>query len=309
MSGPIFLAGPSRSGKTLLRWILSSHPRIAVSRRTEVWPRFAGRFGDLGDRANLDRCLAEMWRRPQVAALGVDSDELREAFAADEPTYGRLFALLHERYAARLGKGRWGDQSPGIERVADEVLAAYPDARFLHLVRDPRDVYAAELERRSAGPGTVGAVTAAWLRSVRLGERNARRHPGSYRLVRYESLVGDPETIVREICAFLAEVFDPAMTRLDDVERYRDASAGVAISSAFVRSYRRTLRPWDVAAIQRASAAEMKRLGYDLDPVDLSPTGHVRCAAAWPLGLTRHGVHRSAVALGQIVRRDARRRR
>src|SRR4029079_17614339 len=99
--------------------------------------------------------------------------------------YGRLFALLHERYAARLGKARWGDQSPGIEPLADDVLTAYPDARFLHLVRAPRDVYAAELERGRGGPGSVGAETAAWLRSIRLGERNVRRHASAYRLVRY----------------------------------------------------------------------------------------------------------------------------
>jgi sulfotransferase family protein len=300
MSGPIFLAGPSRSGKTLMRWILSTHPRIAVSRRTELWPRFAERFGDLARPENLDRCLAAMARRSQIAALGVDLDELREVFVAGDTTYPRLFALLHERYAARLGKTRWGDQSPGNERFADEVMAAYPDARFLHLVRDPRDVVAAERERRPGRPGVTGAATTAWLRSIRLAERNAERHAGAYLLVRYEALVADPAGVMREACTFLDEAFDPTMTELDGVERYRDIEGG-AISTAFVFAYRRTLEPWDVAAIQRAAACEMMRLGYRPDAVDLSTIGRIRCAAAWPLGLTRTGLRRSASALGRAT--------
>ena len=77
---PSSSAGSSRSGKTLMRWILSSHPRIAVSRRTEMWPRFHGRFGDLANTKNLERCLDAMLERKQIAALAPDVDRLRRDF-------------------------------------------------------------------------------------------------------------------------------------------------------------------------------------------------------------------------------------
>jgi hypothetical protein len=69
-AGPIFIGGTSRSGKTLMRWMLSSHPRIVVTRRTEMWTRFYGRFGDLTEPANLERCLRAMLERRQIADLG-----------------------------------------------------------------------------------------------------------------------------------------------------------------------------------------------------------------------------------------------
>ncbi len=301
MNGPIFVAGPARSGKTLVRWMLSSHSRIVVTRRTEMWPRFFGRFGDLARPENLDRCLAAMLDRAQIAELSPDVDAVRRAFALGEPTYARLFALVHERYAERCGKPRWGDQSPSIERFADQVLASYEDARFVHLIRDPRDCYAAARERGIHGPGAVGPFTAAWLRSASLAEGNAARYPDAYRAIRYEDLVEDPEETTRELCAFLGEAFDPGMLRMDGVERYRAERAasgnGSPISAAFVGRYRTAVARPDLAFIQAAAEAEMHRAGYALDPVRLTPGERARRAAVWPLGLARTGARRTADAL------------
>jgi len=60
--GPIFIAGADRSGTTLLYALLASHPSISMVRRTNMWRYFDRRYGDLGDPANLDRCLNDMLR-------------------------------------------------------------------------------------------------------------------------------------------------------------------------------------------------------------------------------------------------------
>ena len=76
----------------------------------------------------------------------------------------------------RLGKLRWGDKSLGAERYADTILAAYPQAKMIHIIRDPRDRYASQFNHRGVGKGQLGAGTALWLWSVRLAERNQRQH-------------------------------------------------------------------------------------------------------------------------------------
>jgi Sulfotransferase family len=290
---PIFLGGTGRSGKTLVRWMLSSHPRIVVSRRTEMWPRFAGRFGDLGRPENLQRCLDAMLARKQIAELQPDVERLRTDLAQGTPTYARLFALIHEQYAERSGKQRWGDQSAGVESFAEEIFTAYPGARMIHMVRDPRDAYVALLDKGLRRTGAVGRATASWMSSVGLAERNAARHPESYRIVRYEDLVAAPLDAMRAVCGFLGETFDPAIVRMEGAHRYdalRAASPdGIPVSTAYVGGYRGTIAPADLAFIQRAAATPMASLGYAADPVRLSTFDRLRGAVTWPVSRARMG--------------------
>jgi hypothetical protein len=290
--GPIFIGGAARSGKTLLRWLLSSHPRIAVSRRTEMWPRFFGRYGDLGRSENLERCLRAMLARKQVAALELDLERLRNDFRGGASTYARLFALMHEQYAERAGKPRWGDQTGLIERFADELMTAYQGARLIHMVRDPRDRYAAVRDRATRRPGALGRAMSEWLSSVGLAGSNAERHAGSCAIVRYEDLVTRPEETIRELCAFLGETFEPEMLRMEGVRRYdpERARTGSPISTAHVGAYRGEIDRSDIAFIQAVAGRAMRAVGYPLDPIRLSPGERFRCATlGWPANLTRLG--------------------
>jgi hypothetical protein len=289
MTGPIYVGGASRSGKTLMRWLLSSHPRLAVSRRAEMWPRFYARYGSLARPDNLERCLQAMLARPQIAALITDPERIRNDIVRGSPTYGRLFALVQEQYAARCGKPRWGDQSGLIERFADQVMTAYPDARILHLIRDPRDRHEAAAARRGPlRPGTGGRSAASWLRSARLARRNDARWPGNYRVVRYETLVSRPEETMREVCSFLGEDYDPAMLRVEAARRYdhdRARGGGSPISTSYMGRYRGRVSAADLAFIQRVAGRLMDDFGYALEPMPLSMTERARLAVRWPVNL------------------------
>jgi hypothetical protein len=289
--GPIYLGGASRSGKTLVRWILSSHSRIVVTRRTEMWTRFAGMFGDLADPENLQRCLGAMLRRKHIAELEPDLPRLRRDFLAGPATYGRLFALLHEQHAERSGKPRWGDQSAEVGRSAAHILADDPRARFLHLVRDPRDRFAAILERGPHRPGVVGQATATWLASASVALRNRRRYAGRYEVLRYEDLVSRPEGTMREVCAFLGEAFEPAMLRMDGVRRYdavrAASSSGSALTTAYVGRYREFVSRADIAFIQSIAGRRMLAFDYPLDPIRLTRGERFRYVTRWPASMAR----------------------
>jgi hypothetical protein len=299
--GPIFVGGAARSGKTLVSLMLSSLPQVVVARRTEMWPRFYGRFGDLGRPANLERCLRAMLRRSQISSLCPDSDQIRREFHLGEATYARLFALVQEQNARRAGKSRWGDQTALIERFADELMSAYGEPRVIHMVRDPRDRHEAILRRAPRRAGAIGTTTSVWLRSVALGMRHVKRYPESYKIVRYESLVTHPEETMRDLCAFLGEEFDPAILRMEDVPRYRRergaARGGSPISADHVGRYRETINRCDLAFIQAVAAHQMLAFDYVPDPVRISPGEGLRYAAiGWPLGLARMGYLRAVDA-------------
>lgn len=245
-AGAIYIGGLSYSGKTQLRLLLMQRPGILITRRTYMWPRYDGRYGDLGRAENLARCLAAMLAAPGIRALEPDRGRIEREFRAGPPTYARLFALFHAHHAQHRGARRWGDQLGGIEQYAAAILAADPAARIVHMVRDPR-ARLAELLRAGRRPGVAGWETQQWRRSARLALDHRERFPGRYRVVRYEDLREDPARITGEVWVFLGE--DDAQPPSPDAISWGDEARPAADARL-------------IAYVERHAAAEMAGLGY-----------------------------------------------
>ncbi len=289
--GPIFIGGLSHSGKTELRLVLSAHPELSLTRRTYMWDRFFGRFGDLDRDRNLDRCLATMLRDAGVRALEPDEDQLRQEFRQGPATYARLFALVHQHHAERLGKRRWGEQLGFVERFADPIFSAYPTARMIHMIRDPRD--RETLAATGRKPGRVGWETARWLRSAELAERNRRRYGDGYRVVRYETFASRPVQTMRELCAFIDEVFLPGMEEVLATVSFD----GPGATDPERRPVRRAVQAStvDVAFVNRYARRQLPAFGYPVTEPALSPREHLAFL------LVDQPVNRAAMAAWHIV--------
>lgn len=294
--GPIFIGGVERSGTSLLYALLASHPNIAMTRRTNLWPFFYRQYGDLANPENLDRLLAAWKTYRRVWILHPDLEAIRKEFYTGETSYSRLFALLWEQFAAQMGRPRWGDKSLNTERYAEVILRAYPGARILHIVRDPRDRFASALKRWKVIRGGAGSGAGMWLDSVRTGYRNLRRYPDQYRLIRYESLAARPEKVLREICDFIGETYTPEMLTMRGAENFRDEGGNSSfeqrepgvISTSSIGRYRKYLTPGWIAFIQAAAGREMQSLGYALDDIRLSSRERLLFAAVdLPLNTAR----------------------
>ena len=285
---PIFVAGQERSGTSLMFALLASHPNIAMTRRTNLWRYFYGQYGDLRDDANLDACLDKMMRYKRLVVLEADAEQLRRDFVAGDRTYGRLFALLEQQHADRLGKPRWGDKSLDTERFAGPIFEAYPDARIIHMVRDPRDRYASVETRWTVRRGGVGAGTAEWLSSIELAERNRNLHGAGYLILRYETLVSSPDAVLRDICDFIDEPYAPEMLTMNGARSFRDQGSNSSygsrdrgvISTDSVGRYRDVLSPSQTLFIQRAARRPMVTLGYEPDERRLGPLRSARFVLA-----------------------------
>jgi hypothetical protein len=276
---PIFIGGLDNSGKTHLRLALSSHPNIAMTRRTYMWTRVYNRYGDLAHWENFERCLSALLERKDVRLLQPDVERIRREFWLGAPTYGRLFALMHEHFAEHLGKTRWGEQEAGIEAYAAEIFTAYPSAKIIHMLRDPRNRYDEMLG--STPPkvrlGRVGVNTADWLQSAHLAEFNHQRFPEKYMVLAYEKLVSQPETTLREICAFIGEQYAPAMLMLDGAISFgsgKEAGTSSELQTGVVDFHLDGLQAVsrrEVAFMQAFARKEMLRRGYAALKVRLSP--------------------------------------
>ncbi|RME24808.1 MAG: sulfotransferase [Deltaproteobacteria bacterium] len=273
--GPIFIIGTERSGSNLLRVILSAHSRIDVPHPLHVMKYFAPlepRYGDLSRRENLDRLAGDVLRlaRVHIHPWQVPLDRARLVDEADPRDLLGLLFGLHQQHLEATGKARWGNKSTFMLDHVDRVLRHRPDARFVWLVRDPRDV--AVSSRKSVfSPFHPWFTARLWAEQQRRClELEERLGADVVLRLRYEDLLADPEGTVRRLCAFLDEDFEPAMLRYHET---REAQRGAALSESWQNTaapvlrgnsgkWRAALSHEEIAAVEGECGELMDRLGY-----------------------------------------------
>jgi hypothetical protein len=205
---PFFIVGSARSGTTLLRVILNAHPRVTVPPESrfivELWR-------DSSD-VEVARFLAALQEHRQFQSWNLSIDAVK-AELGDRVTvpYATAIECVYDAYAKWVGKERWGDKTPRYVEHIPFISELFPDARFVHLVRDGRDV-ALSYANVPFGPKTVAKAAALWARRVRLGVTEGRRLGSDrYLEVRYEDLVETPEATTKALSEFLGIGFVPEM--------------------------------------------------------------------------------------------------
>lgn len=205
-----FIVGVARSGTTLLRLMLDAHSQLAIPPETHFVPKLIRRCEEGAlDRARIVEFVTSHRRWPD---FGLDAAEFaRRIDAVDPRDGGEIARCLYRAYADAQGKPRWGDKSPPYVKRMPRLAAALPEARFIHIVRDGRDV-ALSLLDVSWGPETIAEGAAKWAEEIRRARRHSRRiGRGRYLEMRYEDVIADPEPRLREICEFIDLQFEPAM--------------------------------------------------------------------------------------------------
>jgi hypothetical protein len=207
-----FIVGVNRSGTTLLRLMLDSHPQLTVPPETHFvpeWIRLARR-----ENTTRKRLLRAATSHQRWGDFGLDENEMLERLQEIKPLRpAPAIRVFYDMYAEKEGKPRWGDKTPRYMRAMPRIERALPEARFIHLIRDGRDVALSQAERALEADATsITEVAGRWKRRI----ETARKHSAeldSYLEVRYEDLVGDPERTLREICSFIDLPYDAAMLR------------------------------------------------------------------------------------------------
>lgn len=220
---PFFIVGSGRSGSTLLRMILASHSRLAIPPETNF-------VRLLVERLPIDRPLSSeevaraldivtghyRWQDMEFPA----EDFRREATALKEPCLREVIEPVYRRFLAREGKRRWGDKTPAYILCVPKLAAMYPGSRFIHLVRDGRDVAKSFQSVGWLGP-RLHQNTGEWNEALELAERWRPLLKERFLDVRYEDLVLRTDETVRRICDFLGEAFEPDMLAWEGmVDRY-----------------------------------------------------------------------------------------
>jgi sulfotransferase family protein len=209
-----FVIGMTRSGTTLLRLMLDSHPELTIPPETHFVPDVIKAFND--GRDSPEEFVAVMAASRRWADFGIPAEQLRRELEKLRPLLSPEVPLraFYRLYAKGQRKRRWGDKTPGYATKMRRIQRTLPEARFIHMIRDGRDV-ALSLQEREAGLSTE-QVARRWRHRIN-NTRRAAEHVPDYVEIRYEDLVGDPETTLRRICDHIDLKWSPRM--LDYHER------------------------------------------------------------------------------------------
>jgi hypothetical protein len=286
---PVFICGHPKSGTTLLRAILDSHPQLLVyPDETFYFRGFLPEIQMLEDEERItlaQRYLLHFFssNRPTDVDSVPQGDEgfktyaktchvMRQLLEQDKPRHaGDLlfatiyaFGLVHNQISDETLY--WVEKTPYNEHYANTIFKCWPEARCIHVVRDPRDNYAT-YHRKHSGLA-VEQFSLSWKASLQAGIRSQNLFgKESYMIISYEELTREPDRKLAEIIRFLG-------IRSDDILRiptrngvlwegnsmFNERFSG--ISSKPLGRWKSELSNEDVAVIELVCAGWMKRMGY-----------------------------------------------
>ncbi|MGE3986821.1 sulfotransferase family protein [Pseudorhodoplanes sp.] len=286
-----FICGHRKSGTTLLANLLDGHPQLAVYPVDLVllyayFPDFIRQHdGPAERRTRLERILfSDLRQRLDSALLNVDAvagmffDGLADDdLARLDILIGRLMAAFQSVTGRGIESTRFGIfKETSIEIYAAEMLTWFPDARFIHVVRDPRDNFAALAAGVDGYYGRMGEdhnrTLASLLNRVGTGLRMARTNRAQfgdqrYLTLRFEDIATDPETSMRRVADFIGVAFTPSLLKPSLLGQPTGGNAfdGVAtfgVSSRNVERWRDRIASADAQVIEFHLGEYMEEFGY-----------------------------------------------
>lgn len=275
---PFFIVGCPRSGTTLLQVLLDAHPDIAIPPESFIFQRFPPIwkcYGDLANDANLRLLAGDLLHDERIRdwGLAVSPDEFCRRLGGR--SIRDAVSLLFQLYAAQKGKHRWGDKTPQHALFLKEITAVFPDAKFIHFVRDGRDV-AESLSRVHIGPKSIRAIAAYWRKHVlAFHEFKKSLAPGTFIEPRYEDFVRDPASRQKLVFEFLGEKPPERQSgdrSLPDTDAKRHALSSVShhgmlkggISENKVAVYKARFSEREIEIFETVAGDALKLYGYQL---------------------------------------------
>lgn len=282
---PIFIVGCERSGTTLLRLILHSHPNIAIPPQTKFLKKLYKRrilFGNLSKEKNKQK-LAQ-WimdrfnKKTKLNDIGLKPLKVRDGILESPPTFGSVVAVVFKLYSEKFGKTRWGDKRPYFIKYLPQLLSLFPRAQIIHVIRDGRDCMASLFEM-PWWEKDIGNTIFNWQEAIYNGIKAKKSLPiDQYFELRYEDLIENPEFWVKKVCEFLNEDYTPAMLEFQKISevavpdykmRWHYATRE-KISSQSIGRWKKDLKAWEINLFEIIAGKELSTCGYNLSSIKTS---------------------------------------
>lgn len=269
--GPVFIVGMPRSGTKLLRTLMNTHPSIGIPPyETEFYPyltKALPAFGDCKELHNFKELYTTLVKLPYFIYGKRDGKLIdpeawhAQCLSFDAPNIFRALITHDVKYQEKKLK-IWGDKSPTYLLHMTLLKRDFPDARFIHIVRDVRDYC---LSVNKAWGKNIYRAAQRWSDNLLAAEKTAQTLGSSYLTVRYEDLLSNPEATLRTVCQHIFLEYEPSMLKLSEApEEIGDAKNTLQIVRTNHSKYMQHLNPATVQKIESIAGDGLIKHSYPL---------------------------------------------
>jgi Sulfotransferase family len=314
---PIFVVGASRSGTAMMRSILMQDPQVSLAGETHYFddlrPRYIGQRVSEMSQEDRDKA-ADYFRAISVRPYGMHGNPEESWFSRDElladaaaigDDIDSIFEAYCKKFAGRDKATIWGEKTPRHVFRIDDILALYPQARVICMVRDPRAVVASyrdwrtgetdldtgrQLDKERVRASYNIVLASLMWRAAANASLLARKTHGDerVRIVRYETVINQAEETVRDVVQWLGLDYSDELLAVplhNSSTMEFDRKAG--ISKTPQNRWRQVLSDREIGVIQKTTGQSLIETGFALEPVRTGPLDVPLAYAGLPFHVLR----------------------
>ena len=273
---PFFILGSGRNGSTLLSAMLNKNPRLFLPPEQFVLP-YAMMQWQLylhkDEQKMFQRFLRMFAQEDKTSNWDVDFEALKRTFEENKTEINNFneFVDFVFRFYGNKRKEQfiWGDQSPMMTHFASKIIQLFPAAKFVFLIRDPRDVILSCSKLKSSPVRNYKVAAWKWNDSIKTYDWLSKAAPERLLLVKYEDLVTQPQETITRISNFLEVPYTDRMLdhrkEVDNLgvsDSYFHSNLKNAINPDSIGKWKREFSPEMAKKVTALVASQMPRFGY-----------------------------------------------
>ena len=299
-SNPIFIVGTQRSGTTLLRLILNAHSQIAIPEEARfLMPLFKQKYLKHGiSSTSMKTLVSYLSQNDQYKLWNYDPQEfLLQLSQMESIGLGELIDSMFTSFCRSEGKTIWGDKSLFF-RTIGVLNTLFPEARFIHIVRDGRDVFDS-WRKMDPSKNNASVIALDWSYKIFKIEKSFSRMPSGHTFtLRYEDLLEKPEEVIKEVCTFLNVGYEPAMLDFYKTshfyigEHHSDLIFN-AINRSNTAKWHKNLTPLEIKSFNLLAGHYLKKHHYEIADAQVRPGDSLRIGMNLLTGIPKR--------IGQVV--------
>jgi len=276
-----FIIGRPRSGTSLLRHLFDAHPDVVIPSECNYILALSRKYGNIekSGKQTITNLLTDLKQTKSFNTWGLDIESLEKKLYSlkEKSNYSELCRVIHSSYSSIHPKNELkiiGDKNPAYSSENfSKIFSLFPDAKYIHLVRDCRDQITSLLSAGFKLPSPA-FIAIAWKKSITTINKYKQKFPDHFYTIRYEDFVTEPEEYFKEICCFLGikfqqDVFD----FIDKKNEYLNHQPGLKyeqlhqrlfqpINNKRVGIYRDFLNSKDLAIVEKIVGHVAEQYGY-----------------------------------------------
>lgn len=268
-SDPIFIVGMNGSGTTLLLDLLNNHPNIyGFNFETKILPYYIS-YTKKRSKLNNEKLHIELYEKisqeyvfkcannGSAVPLPNDKDEIPRSLSE---IINRIFMY----FTLKEKKVRWCEKTPAHAIHMQELGKIFPNAKFIHLIRDGRSC-AASMHRRWKHSPNIAIYR--WKHMIKEAQKQSKYiNSNNYMEIRYENLTSDPEKWMRHICRFIGEPFDNSVLYCERNRTFTGSSAKTIVNKA--PKWVNYFNEHQKIQLEKIAGEMLARLGYSSNHIN-----------------------------------------